>query len=619
VFAVIADPADGVCPPEIGALAGALSAPAHAGPLRRFPPLPSPGRVKFAAAVRVPGFLAEDRYDAQPLMSEDGRLLFAAQVRLDNRDELIGALGLARDAATTADSDILFAAYRRWGSSVVDHLLGAYAFVAYDFRTDSIFAAVDPMSDYRLYYALRGRRILLCTQLAALAAFDGSTVDPLAVGLAAEARYLPGATPFAGVRRLGGGEVLRWCNGEGATERWWAPDPPMVHYDDPADYVAAAREALRAAVERSLRAVVPVATMLSGGLDSGLVAGFAARALSERGVVISGYTSAPAPGVPVWQRPGWDADDAPFAEAVAAHHENLRHIVLRDEDRTALDLIGTIHERCATPVRNGANHLWLDCIHRAAAPGVLLSGAHGNFSISYTGLGANRERLRTLRWGAALRAARAARTATGKPLWRNLATGIVPEPLIWFVREMGRRPGPADAWMTTADFRQRHNRTLQRNHPPWHTRAGVRYFATRWAHQWAADPLAMRGIEVRDPTADQRLVELLISFPLSAFVQEGRTRGLAREVGRGVLPDSVRLRSTRGMQAAGYAASVARQSDRYRAAIDRIGGSPVGRELFDISALRDALARIERGSRSTEWSTLLDRAVDAGLFLVDRS
>ena len=615
VFALIADPSRGVSSTEISALGGSLSAPAHAGSLRLHPDFRASRRASVAAAVRVPGFLEEDRYDVQPLLSEDGALLFAAQVRLDNRDELIPALNLRCAPAATADSDILFAAYRRWGDSAVDHVLGAFAFVAYDLRTDSLVAAVDAMSDYRLYYRAVGSHLVLCTQLAALAKFDRSAPDAEAIGLGAEGRYLPGSTPFVGIRRLGGGELLHWSLRNHAVRRWWAPPARTVHYADPADYVLAAGEALQAAVERSLRAAVPVATMLSGGLDSGLVAASAARTLAGRGTAITAYTSCPSLGLPVWEPPNWDADDAPFAKAVAALHENVRHVVLRDQDRTLLDLIGTLHERCATPVRNGANHLWVDSIHRAAGGGVLLSGGHGNFSISYSGLGAERELLGTLGWGAALRAARTARIAAGRPLWRSLAHGIVPERLIRFLL------GAAfpKVHVTTGAFRERQKRRLQPGHPEGHTREAYRYFATRWPHQWAADPLAMWRTEVRDPTADRRLVELLVSFPLAAFAQEGRRRGLARELGRGLLPDPVRLRTTRGMQAAGYAASVRRQSESYREAIARIAGSPVCREIFDIAGLRDTLARIERGDRSADRTAPLDRAVDAGLFLLERA
>ncbi|HEX2764619.1 MAG TPA: asparagine synthase-related protein [Allosphingosinicella sp.] len=616
MFAVIADPANGVFSSEIRACASGLSAPPHAGCLRTVPDVRSTQAAKVAAAVRVPGFLAEDRFDAQPLLSDDGTLLFAAQVRLDNRDELIRTLDLRRDPATTADSYILFAAYQRWSVGALDRVIGAFAFVAFDLRDSSLVAAVDAMSDYRLYYALRGRRILLCTQLAALAHFDRSSPDPLLAGLAAEARYLPGTTPFVGMHRLGGGETLHWSAERHEVRRWWVPAPSIRRFRDEGDYVAAAAEALDAAVARSLRSAVPVATTLSGGLDSGLVAASAARMLAERGAEITAYTSAPYPGMPVWQRPGWDSDDARFATATACLYGNIRHFVIRDEDRTALDLIPLLHERCATPVRNGANHLWVDRIHRAAAPGVVLHGSHGNFGISYSGAGANRELLLSLRWGAALRAALDAREATGRPVWRSLASGLLPERLSRFVQQTA---WGEDLTVTRADFRKSHKQKLQRRHPPSNTRRGLRYFAMRWPHQWAVDPLAMWGTEVRDPTADRRLIELLISFPLHAFQRGGRHRGLAREIGCELLPDSIRLRRTRGMQAADYAVWVMRKSDAYRAAINRIERSPPCRQLLDIPALRRSLDRIEQGDPSTERTSALDRAVDSGLFLAERA
>ena len=78
---------------------------------------------------------------------------------------------------------------------------------------------------------------------------------------------------------------------------------------------------------------------------------------------------------------------------------------------------------------------------------------------------------------------------------------------------------------------------------------------------------------MRDPTSDRRLIEGLLSFPLAAFSYAGRSRGLARELGRGILPDAVRLRRTQGQQAADYACFMTRQSVRYQEAIVAMAAS----------------------------------------------
>jgi len=116
-------------------------------------------------------------------------------------------------------------------------------------------------------------------------------------------------------------------------------------------------------------------------------------------------------------------------------YPNIRHVLLRSDGRVALDLIPHIHERSGTPVRNGANHLWLDAIARQAGSGVLLVGTRGNFSVSYTGVGCFAEMMRQWHWKAALDWALQARQTEGKPLWKTLMGGLLPRTLAASLRQ----------------------------------------------------------------------------------------------------------------------------------------------------------------------------------------
>jgi asparagine synthase (glutamine-hydrolysing) len=611
---------DGVAASEIAAIGGALRG--GTATLRMMPSdLAAPNQAA-GAAVRVPGLLPEDRYDVQPLCSPDRTILFVCQARLDNRVELLSALEMGeRSPAEIADSTILLAAYLRWGERCVERLTGDYAFAAYSTETQRVFAAVDPLAHYRLYYAAQGRRIVLCTQLAALRGHekDAATLDEVALGLSAEARYLPGVTPFRGIRQLSGGERLRWSAGVLETERWWRPETrPLTHFHNPAQYVEAAREAFERAVSACMRSAAPVSATLSGGLDSGLVTATAARLLREQGGTLTAYTSAPAAGEAVFRRARWDADDAPFAALTAAQHSNLQHVVLRSDGRSALDLMPQIHQRSALPVRNGSNHLWLDAIARQMGPGVLLTGARGNFSVSYTGNGAFAELLHQWRWKAALQCALQAQRAEGKPWWKTLASGLLPRSAFEHLRNGLYGEKYESLSLTTVSFRQQHRKALHPQRPANGTRAALVRKVILPNLVWAADPLPQWGVEWRDPTGDRRLLELLLSYPLAAFTQGGRSRGLAREMGCGLLPDAVRLRRTQGQQSADYAAAMSRALPRYGAVQCRMAASPACRSIFDVSTLAVALGRVADGELSGAVTSPIDRCIDAGLFLMEQ-
>src|SRR6266545_5289800 len=71
--------------------------------------------------------------EAQPFTAAGGRELFAALARLDNREELSGALGLApADLARTSDAALIQHAIERSGDAGLARCLGAFAFASWD-------------------------------------------------------------------------------------------------------------------------------------------------------------------------------------------------------------------------------------------------------------------------------------------------------------------------------------------------------------------------------------------------------------------------------------------------------------------------------------------------------
>jgi asparagine synthase (glutamine-hydrolysing) len=588
------------------------------------------------AAVRVPGLLPEDRYDIQPLLSPDGDVIFVCQVRLDNRDELLDRLRPARPGEI-ADSSLLFAAFLKWGESCSDYLAGDYAYAAYSKRSRKVVAAVDHYGHARLYYASSSSRIILSTQLAALRACAGLSLscNEVALGVLAEGQWQNGATPYNEINQLPGGELLTWTQRDGtsgqlATRRWWNPETrPTTHFSNPDDYVQRTRELFTHAVNGCLRSLTPVSSTLSGGLDSGLVTAMAAHQLNRSGGNLTAFTHAPDPHYACPERRGWDADDAPYAAQTAAFHPNIRHVVLRSDGRAALDLVPQIHRYSGNPVRNGANHLWLDQIGCAAAASgsrVVLTGARGGCAFSYTGLGAFAELISRWQWKSAIQFATGAQRAGQRSAWKTIGGDLLPPRLFEMLRsrvyaekaEKGQKKNRDQRLFLTLDaFRKRHAELVDRSLPTPRTRAHLAYGATEAFGIWSADSLPQWGIERRDPTSDRRLVEFLLTVPLAAFAHGGLWRGLARELGKGLMPDSVRLRQTRGEQAADYAPIVQRHIARYHEVRQRMARSPSCQQIFDMSALESAMNMAAKRKVAKILYDRIDRAIDAGTFLME--
>jgi len=132
------------------------------------------------------------------------------------------------------------------------------------------------------------------------------------------------------------------------------------------------------------------------------------------------------------------------------------------------------------------------------------------------------------------------------------------------------------------------------------------------------DFMAQFGVEWLDPTADRKLLERLLTFPLHIFRVGNRPRGLARELGRGRLPDVVRLRRARSTHFPGQTAWFTARADDYRKAFRKVARFLQLRGFSRLAQSRAAVGNSVRGRRHAGAGHNCAPALDAGLFAAAR-
>jgi asparagine synthase (glutamine-hydrolysing) len=552
----------------------------------------------FAAASRISILLPEDAFDNQPFV--DHELIFVCRARLDDRAGLLQQLRIdSAQGALLSDAHILRHCYKKWGDETPQHVYGDFAFVAWERWSCRTVAATDHLGHFNLFYCRASGRILFATQLGALLACPAvhPSLDLKSLGLLASGRPEAGRTMFEGIKVLSGGELLIHQDEMVRVERWWHPDtmPRNVH-PQTRDYVEEARALFDSAVASRLRARGGIVATLGGGLDSTLVAATAAKQLGVSGKVLEAFTAISQPGLPTGERSGLDNDDAAWAAAVADFQPNIRQRLVSPQGLTPLDVLPLVHSLAHTPLANPADLVWRWQISSRAAhtrARVILCGDHGNQSISYAGdlSDGNFIRLRRLA-GAALES------------WDRLrCLGTQPN---------SRKGGRAPFAHVLPEYR---NAALET-----HTQATEREsFVAAMTHPLGAarpDFMAQFGVEWLDPTSDRKLVERLLTFPLHVFRVGNRPRGLAREIGRGLLPDSVRLRRTRNVQFPEQTAWFALRSSDYHNLLQSIRDSSACAFFLDIPQLQSLVERLCAGHGTPAEAISAHRALDAGLFAV---
>ena len=87
-----------------------------------------------------------------PLTDPQTGCTITADVRLDNREELIASLGMASETRTIGDGELILRAYLHWGEACPEQLLGDFAFAIWDPRSNQLFCARDHMGMRPLIY-----------------------------------------------------------------------------------------------------------------------------------------------------------------------------------------------------------------------------------------------------------------------------------------------------------------------------------------------------------------------------------------------------------------------------------------------------------------------------------
>jgi asparagine synthase (glutamine-hydrolysing) len=188
---------------------------------------------------------------------------------------------------TRSDSEIALHLYEDHGVKAVQHLRGEFAFTLWDDRRGKLYAFRDRYGVKPLYYSLHDGDLYVASEVKALfAAGVPARWDAEALHLGIALRG-PERTPFQGVLAVPPGHYLESGKKGGLRlVKYWDIDyPAMTAGEDDGmperERVEAFRSLLDEAVRLRLRADVPVACYLSGGLDSCAILGLAARHRSE--------------------------------------------------------------------------------------------------------------------------------------------------------------------------------------------------------------------------------------------------------------------------------------------------------------------------------------------------
>jgi asparagine synthase (glutamine-hydrolysing) len=224
----------------------------------------------------------------QPMVNADNGDILSFNGEIYNFRELRHELeGKGHHFRTRSDTEVLLHAFAAWGTQCVRYIRGMFAFAIWRPVERALFLFRDPMGIKPLYYWIPPGGIVFASELKALLVFPGfrPSLDRRAIGQFLEFGYTfeDDRTILSGVHKLLPGHFLRLrANEKMEIERYFHPEVASERTAKPGDVEAELHSTLDEVTTQHLIADVPVGLLLSGGLDSSLIAALAARQTSVR-------------------------------------------------------------------------------------------------------------------------------------------------------------------------------------------------------------------------------------------------------------------------------------------------------------------------------------------------
>ncbi|MDP3774181.1 MAG: asparagine synthase-related protein [Gemmatimonadales bacterium] len=547
----------------------------------------------------------EETGEVQPPVGRSGAML-VMDGRLDNRDELLGALRLP---PTVSDAACVLAAYEAWGERFPGRLNGDFALAVFDERQRRLLLVRDPIGVRPLYYFRSDRLGAFASEIKALLAHPEIPARPDDEGLA---DYLLLAsrpvdrqdiTCFTGISAVVPAHLVVVTPERLMARRYWDFDRGRtLRLNSFGEYAEAFRERFAEAVRRRTRAVHPVAVSVSGGLDSSSI--FCQAETLRR----AGRAAAPGViGISYVGAEGTAADEQRFLREIEqAYGVSVGRIPIEP----LLGVVRGAEDQVRAIEAPFMDYFWgvtreVHVRAREAGARVLLSGHWGDqmlFSAAYLA-----DLFRRLDFGQIQRHTRTYQRFFGpeetlvlrRRLVLDVARHYVPRaaaPLFKWLRRMISRPERPRPWFSDS-FRRRALRFA--NRPVWFgdgfhsVHARSLYLEARSKYhvhcmEWNNKIAALHGLDAAFPFLDRDLIAFLMAAPGEIQNRDGVPRALLREAMGGILPEPLRART-------------------WKADFTAAANSGIGRDLGQVCA------RLSQGSLAARLGYLDERRLAAAL------
>jgi len=228
----------------------------------------------------------------QPMVSNDGRWVIVYNGELYNYKEIKFELQRAQKGEfpyvfrTNSDTEVILAAFNRWGINCLDKFNGMFAFAIYDNQLDELYLVRDRLGIKPLYYTQNEKGIIFSSEIRAILKSGLVEKEISQQSLVEYVQYQTVHAPYTIIKNIFmmmPGHYVKIKNNELQILCWWDIKTKANESID-VDYITATKNVstlLHQSVEKRMIADVPFGAFLSGGIDSSCIVGLMAGVSSN--------------------------------------------------------------------------------------------------------------------------------------------------------------------------------------------------------------------------------------------------------------------------------------------------------------------------------------------------
>lgn len=558
-----------------------------------------------------------------PYYDYEKGLAITADAIIDNRNELINRLQMkSTEQENIPDSQLILLAYHKWGDEAPKYLIGDFAFVIWDEKNRKLFGARDFSGTRTLYFYHDQNRFAFSTTMEPL--FRLPYIEKkLNEEWLAEFIAIPGmteavdtqSTVYKNIYQIPPSHAIRVKDGRVNFFRYSKVEAgERLKLKSNEEYFEAFREVFQEAIACRIRTHGKVGSHLSGGLDSGTVVSFAAKALHKENKRLHTFSYVPEDSFVDWTPNYYIPNERPYIKKTVDYVGNINDQYFCFEGKSPLSEIDEFLEIMEMPYKFFENTFWLKGINEEVSKQgikILLNGARGNHSISWgswkLSIDYYASLLKSFRWihlfneldcycknfktGKSVMlpiVAKQAFPAISSMFSKNnqsvelFPSFINPS----FAHKMNvfeklQEYGVDITGEIAKDLND--HRMNHYNQPYVWNKSGT-----------ATTKLSLRySLWDRDPTNDIRVIRFCLSLPEEQYIQGGMERSFIRRATKNILPDKVRFNHhTRGLQGADTLHRMSLQWKSFYTELQHLSYDPLVTEFINIDMIKKIISKM---------------------------